>query len=54
LNADEPAENFSINKRTIYSDINSLEQAVAPSAMFTENEGNALLTLEKLILNNKD
>lgn len=72
LTATELAKNFSVSNRTIYRDIQALEQAGVsiltedgkgytlmdgyriPPVMFSENEANALITAEQLVLKNKD
>ena len=66
------AEKFGVSVRTIYRDINALEQAGVPifseegkgyslmegykipPIMFSENEANALITVEQLVLKNRD
>lgn len=66
------AEKFGVSTRTIYRDLQALEQAGVPilteegkgfslmegykipPVMFTENEANALVTAEQLVLKNRD
>ena len=72
VTATELAEKFSVSVRTIYRDMQALEDACIPiyveegkgykmvehyrlaPVMFTENEANALIIAEQLVLNNKD